>query len=137
MPTEASKESLHTALDRRPSRHGARGSRRSRRRPTAPPGAPSGTSVLGLPKQLAGAELGWLCLPFGRACDTLPFDGEGEGDEASEWHVAADESAEDVLDFHARSRAAAYAAIAGLDIDNNGTAFAFFDGATGIRTRRA
>ncbi|MEU5025116.1 hypothetical protein [Streptomyces milbemycinicus] len=51
--------------------------------------------------------------------------------------MAADESAEDILDFHSRSRAAADAAIASLDLDNTGTAFAFFDSATGVRTRRA
>ncbi|MFJ6820365.1 DUF664 domain-containing protein [Streptomyces niveus] len=41
----------------------------------------SGTSLLGLLKHLAGAELGWFCLTFGRECEPLPF--EVEGDEAS------------------------------------------------------
>ncbi|WP_435858135.1 DUF664 domain-containing protein [Streptomyces umbrinus] len=69
----------------------------------------------------------------GRSCDgtavsPLPF--EVEGDEASDWHVTADEPTRDILDFYARAWAAADEAIENLDIDATGTAFAFFDGAT-------
>ncbi|GAB2902033.1 mycothiol transferase [Streptomyces mayteni] len=60
---------------------------------------------------MAGAELGWFWLTFGHAGVPLPF--EVEGGEASDWHVATDESAKYIL-----------------DIDATGTAFAFFDGAT-------
>lgn len=87
---------------------------------------PSGMSLLGLLKHLAGAELGWFCLTFGRECEPLPF--EVAGDEASDWHVAADEPTKDILDFCARARTAADEAIENLDLD--ATAFAFFDGAT-------
>ncbi|MFE0173338.1 DinB family protein [Streptomyces sp. NPDC059002] len=125
------KESLHAALDRHRDAvlwklEGL--DEDQLRRPVAP----SGMTLLGLVKHLAGAELGWFCLTFGRGCEPLPFEVEGEveGDEASDWYVAADESAEDILDFYARARTAADEAIEGLDIDATGTAFAFFDGAT-------
>ncbi|MEU7579795.1 DinB family protein [Streptomyces sp. NPDC041068] len=92
------------------------------------PVAPSGMSLLGLIKHLGGAELGWFCLTFGRGPTSLPF--AVEGDDASGWHVGAEESVEDVLAFYARARAAADEAIEDLSIDATGTAFAFFDGAT-------
>jgi hypothetical protein len=124
--TGGEKESLHAALDRH--RDAVLWKLESLdddqlRRPVTP----SGASLLGLLKHLSGAEIGWFCLTFGRACDPLPF--AVEGDEASDWHVAADESAKDVLDFYARARSAADEAIESLDIDATGTAFAFFDGA--------
>ncbi|MFF1419251.1 DinB family protein [Streptomyces sp. NPDC058280] len=92
------------------------------------PVAPSNMSLLGLLKHLAGAELGWFCLTFGRECEPLPF--EVEGEKASDWYVAADEQTKDILNFYAGARTAADEAIESLDIDATGTAFAFFDGAT-------
>lgn len=125
--TGGEKESLHIALDRHRDAvlwklEGLDDDQLCR------PVGPSGASLLGLLKHLAGAELGWFCLTFGRECEPLSF--EVEGDEASDWHVAADEPTKDILDFYARARTAADEAIRGLDIDATGTAFAFFDGAT-------
>ncbi|PSK98964.1 uncharacterized protein DUF664 [Murinocardiopsis flavida] len=125
--TGGEKQSLHIALDRHRDavlwKLDGLDEDRLRR-----PVTPSGMSLLGLVQHLAGAELGWFCLTFGRPCEPLPF--AVEGDAASDWHVASDEPAKDVLEFYRRARAAADEAIEGLDIDATGTAFAFFDGAT-------
>lgn len=92
------------------------------------PVTPSGTNPLGLLKHLGGAEFGWFCLTFGRETGPLPFDPAVE--DASDLRVEPHESSQDVLDFYARARAAADRSIDALDLDDLGTAFAWFDGAT-------
>ncbi|MEV0263814.1 DinB family protein [Streptomyces sp. NPDC050617] len=124
--TGGEKESLHAALDRH--RDAVLWKLENLdddqlRRPVTP----STISLLGLVKHLAGTELGWFCLTFGRDDEPLPFQVEGDG--ASDWHIADDEKTEDILDFYARARAAADEAIESLDIDAVGTAYAFFGGA--------
>ncbi|MDT0341689.1 DinB family protein [Streptomyces litchfieldiae] len=89
---------------------------------------PLGNSLLGLVKHLGGAELGWFCLTFGRETGPLPFDpAVGDG---SDLRVGAGESVQDVVDFYVRARGTADRAIDALDLDDLGTAFAFFGGAT-------
>ncbi len=95
---------------------------------TRRPMAPSGTNLLGLVKHLGGAELGWFCLTFGRETGPLPFDPAVE--DASDLRVAPHESTRDIHDFYVRARATADRAIDALDLDDRGTAFAWFDGAT-------
>jgi hypothetical protein len=95
------------------------------------PMTPSGTNLLGLVKHLAGAEIGWFCLTFGREtglAGPLPFDPAVE--DASDLRAQPHESTQDILDFYAHARAAADRTIDELDLDDLGTAFAWFDGAT-------
>jgi len=125
--TGGEKESLHVALDRHRDavlwKLEGLDDEQLRRSLT-----PSGTNLLGLVKHLGGAELGWFCLTFGRETEPLPFD--LTDDESSDMRVEAHESTEDVLTFYDRARVAADKTIDELDVDDLGTAWAWFDDAT-------
>ena len=92
------------------------------------PMTPTGTNLLGLVKHLGGAELGWFCATFGRDTGPLPFD--LTADPTSDMRAEPHESTDDILEFYRNARAAADKTIGELDLDDVGTAFAFFDGAT-------
>ncbi len=81
---------------------------------------PSGTTLLGLVKHLAAVEYGWFCHPFSRATEPLPFD---EEDEDADLRVDPDETAEGILAFYGRARAAADQVIGELGMDDTGTAW--------------
>ena len=80
---------------------------------------PSGTSLLGLVKHLGAVEYGWFCSTFGRPTEPLPFD---EDDPEADLRVRPEETAEDVLAFYGRARAAADQVIGELDVEDTGTA---------------
>jgi hypothetical protein len=73
-------------------------------------------------------------MTFGRETGPLPFDPAVE--DASDLRAEPHESTQDILSFYARARAAADRTIDALDIDDLGTAFAWFDGAA-VSLRRA
>ena len=81
---------------------------------------PSGTSLLGLVKHLGAVEYGWFCSTFGRPTEPLPFD---EDDPEADLRVRPEETAEDVLAFYGRARAAADQVIGELDVEDTGTAW--------------
>ena len=81
---------------------------------------PSGTSLLGLVKHLGSVEYGWFCQTFGRDTEPLPLD---ENDPDSDMRARPDETAEDILAFYGRARAAADRAIDELDVEATGTAW--------------
>jgi uncharacterized damage-inducible protein DinB len=84
------------------------------------PMVPSGTSLLGLVKHLGSVEYGWFCQTFGRDTEPLPLD---ENDPDSDLRARPDETAEDILAFYGRARAAADRAIDELDVEETGTAW--------------
>ena len=84
------------------------------------PMVPSGTSLLGLVKHLGSVEYGWFCETFGRDTEPLPFD---ENDPDSDMRARPDETAEDILAFYGRARAAADRVIDELDVEETGTAW--------------
>jgi uncharacterized damage-inducible protein DinB len=81
---------------------------------------PSGTSLLGLIKHLAWVDYGWFCETFGRPSDNFGIDGD---DEDADLRVDADETAEEILTYFAKSRAATNAVIDELPMDAIGTAW--------------
>ncbi|MFL5736105.1 MAG: DinB family protein [Actinomycetota bacterium] len=84
------------------------------------PMTPSGTSLLGLVKHLAGVEYGWFCETFGRESEAIPYD---ENDPEADMRATPDESAEDILAYYGRARAAADRVIEELDVEATGTAW--------------
>jgi uncharacterized damage-inducible protein DinB len=84
------------------------------------PGVPSGTTLLGLVKHLAFVENGWFCETFGEPFEAPPFD---ESDPEADLRIEADETAEEVLAYYERARAAADASIAKHDLEDLGTAW--------------
>ncbi|MEU4117154.1 DinB family protein [Kitasatospora sp. NPDC028055] len=118
--TGGEKESLHTALDRHRDvvvwKVQGLDDEQLRR-----PMTPSGTSLLGLVKHLAGAELGWFRETFGRETGPLPFD--LDADESSDMRIEPHESTAEVLAFYARARAAADEVIEELDLESTGTSW--------------
>ena len=84
------------------------------------PMTPSGTSLLGLVKHLAAVEYAWFCDTFDRPTEPLPFD---DNDPDADLRVRPDETAEEILAFYGRARAAADAVIAELDVEHLGTAW--------------
>jgi hypothetical protein len=81
---------------------------------------PSGTSLLGLVKHLAAVDVMWFCHTFGVETEPLPF---SDDDPEMDLRVEPDETAQDILDFYGRARAASDACIAGHDVDDLGTAW--------------
>ena len=81
---------------------------------------PSGTTLLGLVKHLAWTEYGWFCETFGRETGLPPVP---EDDQDLDWRVEEWETAEGVLAFYARARAAADVVVAELDVEDTGTAW--------------
>lgn len=84
------------------------------------PMVPSGTSLLGLVKHLAAVEYDWFCSTFGRPTEQLPFDDE---DEEADLRVQPDETMADILAFYRRARTSSNEVIAGLGLDDTGTAW--------------
>lgn len=84
------------------------------------PMTPSGTSLLGLTKHLASVEYGWFCETFGRETEPLPFD---DDDPDADLRVEPGETAEEIVAFYGRARAAADRMIGELDVDSRGTAW--------------
>jgi uncharacterized damage-inducible protein DinB len=84
------------------------------------PVVPSGTSLLGLVKHLGSVEYGWFCETFGRPSDAIPFT---EDDPNADLRAEPDETAEQILAYHARARAAADQVITELDVEDTGTAW--------------
>jgi uncharacterized damage-inducible protein DinB len=80
----------------------------------------SGTSLLGLVKHLAAVEYGWFCQTFGRETEPLPFD---EDDPDADLRVEPGETAEDILAFYGRARAAADRVIGEVGVEETGTAW--------------
>jgi hypothetical protein len=85
------------------------------------PMTPSGTSLLGMVKHLGAGEYGWFCDTFGRATEPMPFD--LETDPEADMRAAPDETAEDILAFYGRARAASDQVIAELDVEDTGTSW--------------
>lgn len=82
---------------------------------------PTGTNLLGLVKHLAGMEAAWLCAPFGRKTDPMPwYEGERawQGDDMWARH---DESADFIATLYRRTCASADQTINALDLDATGT----------------
>lgn len=80
---------------------------------------PTGTNLLGLVKHLAGMEASWLCGPFGRETEPMPwYEGDHPGDDM--W-ASRDESAEFITGLYRRTCAAADRTINDLDLDALGT----------------
>ncbi|WP_433230883.1 DinB family protein [Actinomadura formosensis] len=84
------------------------------------PMTPSGTSLLGLTKHLAAVEYGWFCETFGRETEPLPFD---DDDPDADLRVEPGETAEEIVAFYGRARAAADRMIEELDVESRGTAW--------------
>jgi hypothetical protein len=88
----------------------------------------SGTSMLGLVKHLAAADVAWFCETFGRETEPLPLSVD---DPEADLRVEPQESAADILGFYARARLASDAVINDLDLDAVGTAW--FGGTVNLR----
>jgi uncharacterized damage-inducible protein DinB len=84
------------------------------------PLTPTGTNLLGLVKHLAGLELGYLGMAFGRPADIpMPWLDDGAEPNADMW-ATPDESRAAILDLYARARAHADATIDALVLDAPG-----------------
>jgi uncharacterized damage-inducible protein DinB len=81
---------------------------------------PSGTSLLGLVKHLASVEYGWFCETFGRPSEAVAFD---EDDPDADMRARPDETAQDVIAYYGRARAAADQVIDEVDLEDTGTAW--------------
>ncbi|MFF7971915.1 DinB family protein [Streptomyces sp. NPDC007905] len=77
------------------------------------PMTPTGTTLLGLVKHLGSVEYGWLVETFGREVEPLWFDPY----ENEDLHIAPDETAEQIIAFYGRARAAADRTITELPLD--------------------
>ncbi|MEQ4723631.1 DinB family protein [Nonomuraea sp. B19D2] len=115
--TGGEKESLHASLDRHRDavlwKVEGLDEEQARR-----PMTPSGTSLLGLVKHLAAVEYGWFCQTFGREVEPLWFAPE------EDMEIRPEESAEQIVAFYRRARAAADRAINALDLETTGTSWA-------------
>lgn len=81
------------------------------------PLTPAGTNLLGLVKHLAGIELGYFGLVFGRPADApLPGRHEGAEPNADMW-ASAQETREEVTGLYRRACAHSDATIQALDLD--------------------
>lgn len=78
---------------------------------------PTGTNLLGLVKHLAGVEYQWFCQTYGRATEPL------ETDPVADMHARPHETTADVVAFYNRARMASDRVVAGLDLDDLGTAW--------------
>jgi len=117
--TGGEKESLHASLDRHRDAvlwkiEGLHDE--ALRRPMTP----SGTSLLGLIKHLAAVEYGWFCHTFGRETEPLPFDPD---DPEADLRVGPLETAESIVQFYGRARAAADRVIDALEVEGVGRAW--------------
>ncbi|MEV5573318.1 DinB family protein [Spirillospora sp. NPDC052269] len=84
------------------------------------PMTPTGTNLLGLVKHLAGTEIGYFAVTFGRPFpEQFPWLGADAEKNADMW-ATPDESREDVLALYERVRAFADATIAELPLDAPG-----------------
>jgi uncharacterized damage-inducible protein DinB len=77
-------------------------------------------SMLGLLKHLASVEYGWFCHTFGRETEPLPFDLDDEG---ADFHIHESDTADAVVAFFKRARAAANVVIDELDVEATGIAW--------------
>lgn len=77
------------------------------------PMTPSGTNLLGLVKHLASVEYGWFVSAFGEKVEPLWFDPYTDEDMT----VGPGETAQQIIDFYGRARAAADAVIAERPLD--------------------
>ena len=84
------------------------------------PVAGSGASLLGLVKHLASLEYVWLGRAFGRPSDEVPAEVIAD-DPRAEWRVHPWETAEGVLSYYERARAASDAVVAELKLTDRGT----------------
>lgn len=85
------------------------------------PLTPTGTNLLGLVKHLAMVEFGYFGDTFGRPHgEELPAVGPGAEPNEDMW-AKADETREQIIDFHRRATAHADATIAALGLDDTGT----------------
>ncbi|WP_131739967.1 DinB family protein [Actinomadura roseirufa] len=113
------KESLWVSLDRHRDavlwKLGGLDEERLRR-----PMTPSGTSLLGVTKHLAAVEYSWFCTTFGRETEPLPFD---EDDPEADLRVEPGETAEGVIAFYRRARAASDRVIGALEVGSRGTSW--------------
>ncbi|MDI3420630.1 DinB family protein [Streptomyces luteolus] len=82
------------------------------------PLTPTGTSLLTLVKHLACVEYGWLCTTFDRPTEPLPDAYGGE-----DLRIMPGETAEDVIAFYGRARAAANSTVEELELDALGTSW--------------
>ncbi|MFG3437512.1 DinB family protein [Nonomuraea sp. NPDC047897] len=84
------------------------------------PLTPTGTNLLGLIKHVAGCELEYFGLVFGRPFgEPLPWDGDGDEPNA-DMFATADESREQILGLYHRAWAHADATIDALTLDSTG-----------------
>lgn len=81
----------------------------------------SGATLLGTAKHLASTEYRWLCTAFGRAGEEIAAPVLAE-DPWAEWRVHPWETAEGVLAYYERARAAADAAVRELKVTERGAA---------------
>jgi uncharacterized damage-inducible protein DinB len=81
---------------------------------------PSGTNLIGLVKHLASTEYGWFCSTFGRDSVEVEFD---DDDPDADMRAAPGETTAEILDYYARARGAADAAITELSLDDVGTSW--------------
>ena len=81
------------------------------------PMVPSGTSLLAIVKHLAVGEYDWFSIAFGRPTEPLP---DVSVDENADWILGENETAEDVLAFYARARAASDVVINELAVTDTG-----------------
>ena len=79
---------------------------------------PTGTNLLGLVKHLAGMEASWLCGPFGRETEPMPwYEGDHPGDDM--W-AAPDESTSYIVGLYRRTCAVADQTISDLALADTG-----------------
>ncbi|GAB2986131.1 DinB family protein [Amycolatopsis acidiphila] len=89
---------------------------------------PSGTTLLGLVKHLGAMEYSWFCGTFGVETEPLPLDDE---DPEADLRVEPHETAEEIVAFYRRARAAADEVIEARGLDEQGTAW--FGSAVSLR----
>ena len=84
------------------------------------PMTPTNTNLIGLVKHLAAVEYGWFCLTFGRETEPLPF---REDDPEADMRAEPNETADEIVAFYGRARAAADRVIDELDVEDTGRAW--------------
>lgn len=84
------------------------------------PLTPTGTNLLGLVKHVAGVQLEYFGVVFGRPADRVaPWTAEGADHDADMW-ATADETRADIVEFHHYSAAHSDATIEALPLDTVG-----------------